>query len=63
VLTPVKARQATHMLGEGTPMGEVAAVLGVSRSTLYRRLRAGGGEAEVATAGATTSSKLNGLVT
>jgi len=51
VLTPAKARQATRMLGEGTPMGEVAAVLGVSRSTLYRRLRPGGDEASVVPAG------------
>ncbi len=51
VLTPAKARQATRMMGEGTPMGEVAAVLGVSRSTLYRRLRPGGDEASVVPAG------------
>ncbi len=51
VLTPAKARQATRMLGEGTPMAEVAAVLGVSRSTLYRRLRPGSDEAGVVPAG------------
>ncbi len=39
VLTPVKAKQARKMIAEGTPIVEVATVLGVSRSTLYRQLR------------------------
>ncbi|WP_460869649.1 hypothetical protein [Rhodococcus aerolatus] len=37
VMTPAKARQARKMM-DGTPLGEVAAVVGVSRSTLYRQL-------------------------
>jgi len=38
VMTPVKAKQARKMIDEGTPLSEVAAVVGVSRSTLYRQL-------------------------
>jgi len=38
-LTPVKRKQATTMITEGTPIVEVAQVLGVSRSTLYRQLQ------------------------
>ncbi|GAB2939208.1 recombinase family protein [Rhodococcus aerolatus] len=38
VMTPAKARQARKMMKDGTPLGEVAAVVGVSRSTLYRQL-------------------------
>jgi len=39
VLSPVKRKQATRMITEGTPIVEVAQALGVSRSTLYRQLR------------------------
>jgi len=39
VLTPAKAKQARKMIAEGTPIVEVATVVGVSRSTLYRQLR------------------------
>ena len=38
-LFPVKRRQATKMIAEGTPIVEVAETVGVSRSTLYRQLR------------------------
>ncbi len=38
VMTAVKRKQATRMIAEGTPLSEVAAVVGVSRSTLYRQL-------------------------
>lgn len=38
-LTLVKRKQATKMIAEGTPIVEVAQVIGVSRSTLYRQLR------------------------
>jgi len=38
VVTPAKAKQARKMIDEGTPLAEVAAVVGVSRSTLYRQL-------------------------
>jgi len=38
VLTAAKAKQAQRMIAEGTPLVEVATVVGVSRSTLYRRL-------------------------
>jgi len=38
VLSPAKLRQARKMIGEKTPVTEVAQVLGVSRSTLYRRV-------------------------
>ena len=38
VMTPGKARQARKMIAEGTPLSEVADVVGVSRSTLYRQL-------------------------
>ncbi len=41
VLTPAKAKQAQRMIADGTPLVEVAAVVGVSRSTLYRRLDPG----------------------
>jgi len=39
VLTPAKAKQAQRMIADGTPLVEVASVVGVSRSTLYRQLR------------------------
>ena len=38
VLTPAKERQARRMLAEGATKAEVASVIGVSVSTLYRRL-------------------------
>jgi len=38
VLSPAKLRQARRMIGERTPVTEVAQVLGVSRATLYRRV-------------------------
>lgn len=37
-ITPAKRRQIARMRAEGTPMAEIAEVLGVSRSTLYRHL-------------------------
>ncbi len=37
-MTPAKAKQARKMIDEGTPLSEVADVVGVSRSTLYRQL-------------------------
>ncbi len=39
VLTPAKERQARKMLAEGASKEEIADVVGVSVSTLYRRLR------------------------
>jgi len=41
VLTPAKERQARRMLAEGATKDEVAGVVGVSISTLYRRLDSG----------------------
>ena len=41
VLTPATERQARRMLAEGATKGEVAGVVGVSVSTLYRRLGSG----------------------
>jgi len=41
VLTPATVRQARRMLAEGATKDEVAGVLGVSISTLYRRLDSG----------------------
>ncbi len=41
VLTPAKERQARRMLTEGATKDEVAGVVGVSVSTLYRRLQPG----------------------
>jgi len=38
VLSPAKLRQARKIIGEKTPVTEVAQVLGVSRATLYRRV-------------------------
>ena len=38
VLTPAKEKQARKMLAEGATKDEVAGVLGVSVSTLYRRI-------------------------
>ena len=38
VLTPAKERQARRMLAEGASKDEIAGVVGVSVSTLYRRL-------------------------
>ncbi|WP_354580015.1 helix-turn-helix domain-containing protein [Rhodococcus sp. PvR044] len=37
-LTAAKKRQANGMRAEGTPMSEIAEVLGIARSTLYRSL-------------------------
>jgi len=37
-LSPAKLKQARKMIGEKTPVTEVAQVLGVSRATLYRRV-------------------------
>ena len=45
VLTPAKERQARKMLAEGATKDEVAGVLGVSVSTLYRRVVASPGSA------------------
>ncbi len=39
VLTPAKLKQAQRMMKAGDTMTEMAEALGVSRSTLYRRLR------------------------
>ncbi len=39
MLTAAKAKQAERMIADGTPLVEVATVIGVSRSTLYRQLR------------------------
>ena len=38
LLSPAKLKQARKMIGEKTPVTEVAQVLGVSRATLYRRV-------------------------
>lgn len=38
VLTPAKAKQAQRMIADGAPLVVVTSVVGVSRSTLYRRL-------------------------
>jgi len=37
-LSPAKLKQARKMIGEKTPVTEVAQVLGASRATLYRRV-------------------------
>lgn len=37
-LTPAKYRQALKMREDGVPVGEIAEVLGIGRSTLYRAL-------------------------
>lgn len=37
-LTPAKRRQALKMREDGVPVGEIAEVLGIGRSTLYRHL-------------------------
>ena len=37
-ITPAKKRQMVRMRNEGLPMAEIAQVLGVSRTTLYRHL-------------------------
>lgn len=39
-ITPAKRRQLTRMRNDGTPMTEIAEILGVSRATLYRHLTA-----------------------
>jgi len=39
VMTAAKSIQATRMVTAGTPLTEVADVLGVSRTTLYRHLK------------------------
>lgn len=38
-LTPAKKRQATKMKGDGVPMTEIAEVLNIARSTLYRNIK------------------------
>ena len=40
-LTPAKAKQARKMRAEGASLDEIAGVVGVSVSTLYRRLQPG----------------------
>jgi predicted DNA-binding transcriptional regulator AlpA len=40
VMTAAKTKQAARMVTAGTPLTEVADVLGVSRTTLYRHLKA-----------------------
>jgi len=44
VLTPAKERQARRMLAEGATKAEVAGVVGVSVSTLYRRVNGDSGK-------------------
>jgi len=39
VMTAAKTKQATQMVTARTPLAEVADVLGVSRTTLYRHLK------------------------
>ncbi len=39
VMTEAKTKQAARMVTAGTPLTEVAEVLGVSRTTLYRHLK------------------------
>jgi len=39
VMTEAKTKQAARMVKAGTPLTEVAEVLGVSRTTLYRHLK------------------------
>ncbi len=43
VMTTAKIRAAQRMITAGTPLTEVASVLGVGRATLYRHLRPAGG--------------------
>jgi len=38
VMTPSKLKQATRMANDGLPVTEIAQVLGMSRSTLYRQV-------------------------
>jgi DNA invertase Pin-like site-specific DNA recombinase len=38
-MTAVKSKQVARMVAAGTPLTEVAEVLGVSRTTLYRHLK------------------------
>ncbi|MCZ4570203.1 helix-turn-helix domain-containing protein [Rhodococcus erythropolis] len=38
-LTAAKKRQANKMRGDCVPMSEIAEVLGVARSTLYRNMQ------------------------
>lgn len=38
IVTPAKLRQARRMKSDGVPMKEIAEVVGVSRTTLYRHL-------------------------
>ena len=38
-LTPAKRRQALKMRDDGVPVGEIAEVLGIGRSTLYRSMQ------------------------
>jgi DNA invertase Pin-like site-specific DNA recombinase len=40
VMTTAKVRAAQRMISAGTPLTEVASVLGVGRATLYRHLQA-----------------------
>jgi len=37
-MTPSKLKQATRMVRDGLPVTEIAQVLGMSRSTLYRHI-------------------------
>jgi len=42
VMTPSKLKQATRMVSDGLPLTEIAQVLGLSRSTLYRHIEGAG---------------------
>jgi len=45
VMTPSKLKQATRMADDGLPVTEIAQVLGLSRSTLYRHVEGVGASA------------------
>ncbi len=45
MMTPSKLKQATRMADDGLPVTEIAQVLGLSRSTLYRHVEGVGASA------------------
>jgi len=63
VMTPSKLKQATRMANDGLPVTEIAQVLGMSRSTLYRHIEGVGTSANGIRIAALTRKGAPGKIT